>query len=211
MVETAAVSRPLPVLMALVAGLVLPGCAGPVDPGATPTPAADLPPAIVTVEPLPDDPPVLGFGDELDASELPVLPLPSEDVSTFIQRVQALAGDSPDSGGPALGEDRTTVTLYWFGAVPDDVLALIDEYQGRVAVDVVATPFRPGDLAAEANRLVVEHAPTVRAVGPRVQGDGLEVLVETAAVERAGSLDAVLDGLDSPFPLFGEVGSVVPA
>ncbi|WP_131801766.1 hypothetical protein [Klenkia soli] len=160
---------------------------------------------------MPDDPPLLDLQEDLDASEQLVLPLPSADVSDFIQRVQLLAGGSPDSGGPVLGDDRTTVTLYWFGTPPDAVLDLVAEYEGRVRVDVVATPFRPGDLLAEADRLIREHAPTVQAVGPRVQGDGIQVLVEEAAVERAGSLDAVLDGLDTPFPLFGEVGGVVPA
>jgi hypothetical protein len=130
----------------------------------------------------------------------------------LLERVSAAAGDSPDFGSPGISLDRTRLTLRWFGELPPAVQALVD---GHCGFDVVVeqTEFRPGDLRAEAERLVGEHAPVVQAASARPTGDGIDVLVSPEAAASGGGAEAAATehGVVSEFPLVVEVGSAVPS
>jgi hypothetical protein len=124
-----------------------------------------------------------------------------------LERLTAAAGDSPDFGTPGISLDRTRLTVRWFGELPATVQAALADHPGfEVAVQQVA--FRPADLRAEAARLAREHAGVVAAATARPEGDGIEVLVPPAAVERAGGARQALTagGVRSDVPLFAEVG-----
>jgi hypothetical protein len=97
--------------------------------------------------------------------------------------------------------------------VPATLTEIVDDY-ADADFDVVLedTEFRPGDLRAEAGRLGREHSPVVQAAGPRPAGDGVTVMLSSAAVRAAGGVDAALAaGIVSDYPLFPEVGDVAPA
>jgi hypothetical protein len=125
-----------------------------------------------------------------------------------LERLAAAAGESPDFGSPGISLDRTRLTVRWFGALPSAVQAVIDSAGAGFAIVVQQTEFRPGDLRAEAERLVREHSGVLAAATARPEGDGIEVLVAPQAAEAAGSPAAVLaqEGVGSDVPLFPEIG-----
>lgn len=156
--------------------------------------------------PLPD---MSGGSDLEQLAGLQHAPLAVE-VYEVIGRLQGLADASGD-GIPVLERDPDRITLHWYGTVPQAVEDVIAAHADVVPVQVVPTPYRYGDLVEEAGQLIRAYAPAVAAVGPRPTADGIDIMITTAAVEDAGSLDAVLAGIDTPFPLFATAGDVVPA
>jgi hypothetical protein len=130
-----------------------------------------------------------------------------------LERVSAAAGDSPDFGTPGISLDRTRLTVRWFGELPAGVRAVVDSAGTGFEVVVQPTAFRPGDLRAEAERLLREHAPVVQAAIVRPEGDGIELLITPAAAEEAGSPEAALDrnGITGDVPLFPEIGDASPS
>ncbi|HEV7728069.1 MAG TPA: hypothetical protein VGO74_14160 [Modestobacter sp.] len=130
----------------------------------------------------------------------------------LLERLSAAAGDSPDLGSPGISLDRTRLTVRWFGELPPAVRAVVESAGVGFAVAVQQTEFRPGDLRAEAERLVREHSGIVAAASARPEGDGIEVLVPPEVTGSAGGAAAALEqhGVVSGFPLFAEVGSALP-
>jgi hypothetical protein len=126
-------------------------------------------------------------------------------VYDLLERLSHAAGDSPDYGTPGLSLDRTRLTVRWHGELPPAVQAVVDGAAG-VTVVVQATPFRPGDLRAEADRLRREHGDVVAAATARPEGDGIEVLVPPAVAGAAGGAERAVADLVGEFPLFAEVG-----
>jgi hypothetical protein len=116
-------------------------------------------------------------------------------VYDLLERLSAAAGDSPDFGSPGISLDRKRLTVRWFGELPGDLRALVDAAAGFDVV-VQHTDFRPGDLRAEAERLVGEHPAVVVSAWARPEGDGIEVLAAP---------DAATDELASSYPLFVDV------
>jgi hypothetical protein len=149
-------------------------------------------------------------GSDLEQLEGLAYPPLDIEVHEVIEQLQGLA-DSSGDGIPALERDPVRIRLYWYGLVPRAVQDVIEENTDVVVVEVVPTPYRYGDLLDEALRLIAEHQPAVAAVGPRPQGDGINITIRVEAVDEAGGLDAVLAGIDTSYPLFAGVGDVVPA
>lgn len=118
----------------------------------------------------------------------------------LLERLTAVAGDSPDFGSPGISLDRTRLTVRWFGEPPAEVRALVDAAAGFEVV-VQQTDVRPGELRAEADRLVREHPGVVVSAWARPEGDGVEVLVTP---------DAPTTGVTSMFPLVVEVAEASP-
>jgi len=145
--------------------------------------------------------PVLGHG------EFVMYPGTRGEVYDLLERLSAAAGESPDFGTIGLSLDRTRLTVRWFGEPPREVQRVVDSAGEGLAVTVVRTEFRPGDLRAEADRLAREHAAVVRSARARPEGDGVDLFLAPEAVQRAGSpATAVLEaGIESGFPLFPEI------
>jgi hypothetical protein len=206
--------RQWPVAVGLAAVVLLAACgearqAAPrtgSPPSAVPPPGMQLPP--VVPEELPPPPGGLGTGEYLT---LP--PVPSG-MYELLDRLTARFGDSTDFGTPEISLDRTRVVVRWYGAAPSTLQELLGEY-ADAPWDVVLEPteFPPGELRAEAQRLVRDHAPVVQGAGTRPSGDGVDLMLSTDAVDAAGSAEAALaaHGIVSDYPLFVEVGSIVPA
>ncbi len=92
----------------------------------------------------------------------------------------------------------------WHGDSPPALRRQLDEYaDADFAVVLEQTDYPPGDLQAEAERLVRDHALVMQAAGPRPAGDGLEVIVSSDAADAAGSAEAALlaHGITSDYPL----------
>ncbi|MGY2080569.1 hypothetical protein [Modestobacter sp. SYSU DS0657] len=137
--------------------------------------------------------------------ELPAslhLPPVTTSAVAFLDRVRAAAGDSPDHGVPSMSDDRTRVTIRWYGELPPAVQAVVDD-PGDPGVEVVVEHirFRPGDLSDEAQRLI--RLPGVTGVRPHPGGDGIDVDLLPGLVEAAGSPEAAAaaHGVTSRFPL----------
>lgn len=146
----------------------------------------------------------------------PLLPPPAGTTVGFAERVHAEWGDFPEFGGAAVNRDRTRFTIRWHGETPAALQELVDDYASHAPFDIVVedTEFLPGDLRAEAGRLVREHAPVIQGAGPRPAGDGVDVTLSPEAVRRSGSAEAALadNGVVSDYPLFViDVGEVEPA
>ena len=139
--------------------------------------------------------------------EFVVYPGVASGIYELLERLSAVAGDSPDLGTPGISLDRTRLTVRWYGEVPAAVRAVLDGHPG-VDVAVQPTDFRPGDLRAEAERLVREHGAVVAAATARPEGDGIEVLVPPRLAAAAGGAAQALAaaGVGSAVPLFAEVG-----
>jgi hypothetical protein len=202
-------------VVGVLAVALLTACAGgpPQRPGAPADPSGP-----VEALPLPDTLVELPGGtaealpDEL-VEQLALPPVTTEMVEA-IDRLRAAAGASPDFGGPEISQDRSRIVVRWHGEVPRAVQDVVDEYaHGPFTVEVQPTRFRPGDLQAEAGRLVREHPGVVAGAGARPAGDGLDVLITEEAVDDAGGVVQALErhGVVSDFPLFAESGSIVPA
>ena len=144
--------------------------------------------------------------------DLVVYPGVPSGVYDLLERLSAVAGDSPDLGTPGISLDRTRLTVRWFGEVPAAVRAVLADHPG-VDVAVQPTDFRPGDLRAEAERLVREHGTALGAATARPEGDGIEVLVPPRLAEAAGGAAQALAaaGVGSDVPLFAEVGEAPPS
>jgi hypothetical protein len=144
--------------------------------------------------------------------EFVVYPGVPSGIYDLLERLSAVAGDSPDLGTPGISLDRTRLTVRWFGEVPAAVRAVLADHPG---VDVVVQPtdFRPGDLRAEAERLVRAHGEAVAAATARPEGDGIEVLVPPRLAGAAGGAAQALAaaGVGSDVPLFAEVGEAPPS
>src|SRR3954467_5631647 len=145
-----------------------------------------------------------GPAPRLGHGEYVVYPGTRAEVYDLLERLSAAAGDSPDFGTPGISLDRTRLTVRWFGGLPPAVQAVVDSAGEPLRVAVQPTPFRPGDLRAEAERLRREHGDVVAAATARPEGDGIEVLVPPAAGTPDEALAAA--GISSGFPLFAEVG-----
>ena len=128
----------------------------------------------------------------------------------LLERLSAAAGDSPDFGTAGISLDRKRLVVRWFGELPATVQGLLADPVG-FQVAVVPTEFRPGDLRAEAERLLREHAAVLAAATARPEGDGIEVLVPPAVAEAAGGAEPAVAGLPSAYPLFAEIGETPPA
>lgn len=145
------------------------------------------------------------------------LHLPPADTTVgFRERALAQFRDFPQYGGTAVNRDHTRLTIRWHGEVPDALRQVIDDYALRVSSEIVIedTEFMPGDLRAEADRLLREHAPVIQDAGPRPAGDGVDVTVSSQAVQAAGSAEAALEdnGVVSDYPIFViSVGDIEPA
>ena len=129
-------------------------------------------------------------------------------VYDLLERLTAVAGDSPDLGTPGISLDRTRLTVRWFGELPAAVRAVLDSAGPGFEVTVQPTDLRPGDLRAEAGRLLREHADVVAAATARPEGDGIDVLVPPDVAAAAGGAGQALTaaGVSSVVPLFAEVG-----
>lgn len=127
----------------------------------------------------------------------------------LLEQLSEVAGDSPDFGTPGISLDRKRLTVRWYGELPERVLALLAD--PGFEVTVLQTPYRPGDLRAEAERLLREHPGVLAAATARPEGDGVEVLVPPAVAEPAGGADQAVAGISSDAPLFAEVGEAPPA
>ena len=130
-------------------------------------------------------------------------------VYDLLERLAAVAGDSPDAGTHGISLDRKRLVVRWFGELPDEVQAVLRDHPG-FEVTVQQTAFRPGDLAAEAERLAADHRDVVAAATPRPEGDGIEVLVPPAVAGSAGGAAQALADVVSTHPLFAEVGEPAP-
>jgi hypothetical protein len=129
-------------------------------------------------------------------------------VYDVLERLTAVAGDSPDLGTPGISLDRTRLTVRWFGELPAAVRAVLDAAGPGFQVTVQPTALRPGDLRAEAERLRRAHPDVVAAAGARPEGDGVDVLVLPDRAEAAGGAAQALAaaGVSADVPLFAEVG-----
>jgi len=128
----------------------------------------------------------------------------------LLERVSAAAGDSPDFGTPGISLDRKRLVVRWFGELPAAVQNVLRDHPG-FEVTVQQTGFRPGDLRAEAERLLAQHGDVVASATARPEGDGVEVLVPPAVAEAAGGAEQALATVASAHPLFAEVGEAPPA
>jgi hypothetical protein len=161
-------------------------------------------------------PPPHRFADVPSGDGQPLLPPPAGTTVGFGERVHAELGDFPEFGDTAVNRDRTRFTIRWHGEVPAVLREIVDDYAPHAPFDIVIedTEFLPGDLRAEAGRLLREHSPVVQGAGPRPAGDGVDVTLSPEAVRVAGSAEAALtdNGVVSDFPLFViAVGEVEPA
>ena len=129
----------------------------------------------------------------------------------LLERLSAAAGDSPDFGTAGISLDRKRLVVRWYGELPAPVQRVVDSAGPDVEVTVVPTPFRPGDLRAEAERLLAAHGTVLAAATARPEGDGIEVLVPPAVAEEAGGPAQAVAGLDAAYPLSAEVGEAPPA
>ena len=161
----------------------------------------------------PEEPPTR-FADPGTPDGFPLLTPPPGTTFGLTEQLHAEFGDRPEYGGGAVSRDRTRYTIRWHGEVPPALAEIVDDY-ADADFDVVIedTEFLPGDLRAEAERLVREHHPVVQGAGPRPAGDGLTVSLSTEAVQAAGGIEEALadNGIVSEFPLFPEVGDIEPA
>ena len=145
-----------------------------------------------------------GPAPRLGHGEFVVYPGGPAAIYDVLERLAQVAGDSPDFGTPGISLDRTRLTVRWFGEPPAAVRAVLADHPGEVTVQ--PTEFRPGDLRAEADRLVREHPGVVVAASARPEGDGIEVLVPPAVAAAAGGAGQAVAGVGSAYPLTAEVG-----
>jgi hypothetical protein len=163
----------------------------------------------------PQPPPHL-FANVPSGDGQPLLPPPADTTVGFGERVHAELGYFPEFGGTAIDRDRTRFTIRWHGEVPAVLREIVDDYAPHAPFDIVIedTEFLPGDLRAEAGRLILEHSPVIQGAGPRPAGDGVDVTVSPEAVRRAGSAEAALadNGVVSDYPIYVlSVGDIEPA
>ncbi|WP_346618599.1 hypothetical protein [Blastococcus montanus] len=171
-------------------------------------PGFELEPLQAVPEKVPPRADGLGLGEYLSYP-----PVPAQ-MHELLERLSRQFDGSPDFGFPEISLDRTHVVVRWHGRPPAALQELLDEY-ADAPFDVVLQPteYPTGELRAEAQRLVRDHAPIVQAAGARPSGDGVDVLVSTDAVDAVGSAEAALKahGIDSNYPLYLKIGGVVPA
>jgi hypothetical protein len=146
-------------------------------------------------------------GGPVGPGEFVVYPGVPSGIYDLLERLSAVAGDSPDFGTPGISLNRTRLTVRWFGEPPAPVRAVLAAFPG-FEVAVQPTEFRPGDLRAEAERLRREHPDVVAAATARPEGDGVEVLVPADLAEAAGGAGQALTsaGVSAELPLFAEIG-----
>jgi hypothetical protein len=161
-------------------------------------------------------PPTHRFADVPSGDGEPLLPPPAGTTVGFAEKVHAEFGDLPEFGGTAVNRDRTRFTIRWHGEVPSALREIVDDYAPHAPFDILIadTEFLPGDLRAEAGRLLREHAPVIQGAGPRPAGDGVDVTLSSEAVRAAGSPEAALadNGVVSDYPIFViDVGDIEPA
>ncbi|WP_222195621.1 hypothetical protein [Modestobacter italicus] len=135
------------------------------------------------------------------------------EMSDVVQRVFVAAGERiPDSGGPGIDWEQQRVVIRWHGELPSEVQAVVDAAADEpFEVVVVPIRFRPGDLLAEAHRLLEAHPGVVTGAG--LDGaEGLHVWLAPELVAAAGSSEAVVaeHRVSSAWPLSFEANRVEP-
>jgi hypothetical protein len=180
----------------LGAVLALTGCAQ-AAPG-------QLDPEVVVEEPL------------LDQLQLPMIDL---DTMNWLDRLQRELAEDDNFGSPAISEDRTTVTITWFGEPSPRLHELIAEAPETLTVVVRPAAFRPAELSELVKRAATAPGPVAGvevAMGyAETDGSGIRIgIVELPAGRTLSELGAefatALGRIDVPVTV--EVsGRMVPA
>lgn len=149
-----------------------------------------------------------GPAPQLGHGEFVAYPGGPTPIYDLLERLGEAAEDSPDFGTPGISLDRKRLTVRWHGELPAPVRALLADPGFEVTVQ--QTPYRPGDLRAEAERLLQEHPGVLVAATARPEGDGIEVIVDPGAAEVPGGAlaAATARGVASSYPLTVEAASV---
>jgi hypothetical protein len=193
-------------LLLVVAGLLVAGCADQGSPGAPGQPTLE-------VLPMPEEVPVPPPGAEPVPEELLALPPAPMELHALQDALMARFGNSPDLGTQEISLDRTVFTIRWHGDPPAELRALAESYRDApFEIRLERTRFRQGDLLAEAGRLLREHNGVVTVTGPRNEGDGVIVGLDPEVVDAPDAETLRSLGIISRFPLFPEsTPPVVPA
>ncbi|GAB2483372.1 hypothetical protein GCM10027063_26860 [Promicromonospora xylanilytica] len=151
------------------------GGAAPLQPFATPS-LSLAPPGQPPYGRVPVPDPEAG----LDPGELRHAPIGDATVE-WIDRLQTAVQSDPDFGSVAISEDRTTVTVTWFGDPSATLREQIDAAPEKLRVVVQAAAFRPAEL----QKLVLEAMrpgliPGIRVTtgSPENDGSGLQFTIE---------------------------------
>jgi hypothetical protein len=146
--------------------------------------------------------------------------LPAMDMETmdWIDRIQRELGADENFGSPAISEDRSTVTITWYGDPSIRLQEVIAEAPEKLTVVIQPAAFRPAELAELVRRAVTTPylVPGVEvAMGaPEVDGSGIMIgIVDLPADRTLGELAVefgkALDRADVPVAV--EVsGRIVP-
>jgi hypothetical protein len=185
-------------LLLVLAGLLVAGCAERGSPGAPGEPT-------IEVQPMPDPAPVPPQAEPLPEEMLMLPPEPME-LHELQDALAGRFGSSPDLGTQEISIDRRVFTIRWHGDPPAELRSLVGSYRDApFEIRLERTRFRQGDLSAEAGRLLREHTGVVTVTGPRNEGDGVTVGLDPEVVADPDAETLRSLGITSRFPLFPEV------
>jgi hypothetical protein len=186
-------------LLLVLAGLLVTGCAERGSPGAPREPEIELLPM---PDPAPVPPPPV---DGALPDEKLMLPLEPMEMHELQDALMGRFGDSPDLGTQEISLDRRVFTIRWHGDPPAELRALAESYRDApFEIRLERTRFRTGELSAEAGRLLREHTGVVTVTGPRNEGDGVIVGLDPEVVDDPDAETLRSLGITSRFPLFPE-------
>lgn len=193
----------------------------PLQPVATPSlplvrpePLQTVPPERVLVEPVPEK--SLVPEDNLALEWLDSAPMDAATID-WIDSLQTAVQDDPNFGSVAISEDRTTVTITWFGEPSATLREQIDAAPAKVRAVVQPAAFRPAELqelVQEAMRSGLVPGIEVTSGGPENDGSGLQLSIAELPAGRTlqdvgHDLAAALGRSDVPITV--EVsGPVIP-
>ena len=97
-------------------------------------------------------------------------------------RIQGLTGrrQFDGFGSIVLNRDGGSLTLFWKGALPQEMEELVDELRREVAIDVREAPYSKDELLEETHRIIDLDRPGLRitSVGAMSDCSGLRVTVD---------------------------------
>jgi hypothetical protein len=104
----------------------------------------------------------------------------------FLEDFVPVAESYREYGSQTLTSDRSSVVIYWYGTPSGPPGEVIDEYKSRgLEVVVQQTPYLPGDVRDEADRIRCEYPTEVSGASPLNEYDGIHVTLNGAGGFRS--------------------------
>lgn len=130
-----------------------------------------------------------------DGGERSSLPPIEGETMDWLATLDLELGNDPAFGAPVISDDRSTVTVHWFGEPSAELESLIDEAPEGLTVEVESTDFSRGELQDVIATIMAtpEMIPLVKVAIAHPNTDGSGITLGIVELPAGRELDDIAD------------------